>query len=125
MAEEKKKQPTEKKPVKKTVKNETKTKKDIAVKPTSKSSAKKTVKSTPIDLKGKLSKNLKKGMEVLVIKGKFKGQKGEIVRYEKSKQMVFIKDFNTKVDYGDKLMNAAREKGLKLAGLNISKIKLV
>jgi len=71
--------------------------------------------------RGKLTKNIKPGVTVMVTKGKNKGKIGEIVEINRKLNMVFFKDINQVLDY----KKGSTDKIYKAVGVEISKIKLV
>jgi large subunit ribosomal protein L24 len=72
----------------------------------------------------KLAKNIKTGAEVLVISGKYKGKKANVVKVNKDRSRVYLEGINLQTDYKKDLLSGLREKTQKLGSVHVSNVKL-
>jgi len=74
----------------------------------------------------KLSKNIRKGTEVMVRTGKHAGKTGKVTKFDKVKMLVWVEQVNEALDYNrNVLAGGSGTKAFKSMPMPISKIKLV
>lgn len=75
--------------------------------------------------RGKLSKRLKEGVEVRIMKGSERGKTGEVIRYDRKTGKVYVSELNMALDYGKTSLNRIGDKKMINKPFNISNIKIV
>jgi large subunit ribosomal protein L24 len=74
----------------------------------------------------KLKKEIKPGKKVEIIAGSNKGETGEVVKVDRSKQRVYVEGVNEKLDFTrNPLQDDDFGPKLKNIGIHISNVKLV